>query len=744
MRTDHHAYRKATGVAGFGLLLQGATTLTLLVFGMRSHDTPLLFAAGYAAGGLLVWLSLVAVFFQHRQERLESLETDELAAARGGFGGMGTATGRGAGVGASGGGGGGGAGSGAGAGGGSGSGGGSIFQSGGAEEGPGARRLRLMHKWLMPTVSLLLAAWLALAAWLMLAWLDRLGATVGGTDFELTEARGCAVAICLAIALFSFIFSRFVAGMARHPAWQNLRGGAGVMVGNALVLLAVSVGLIFRFFDKDQPIFGVAWAIPIFMIVMAGEIAFNFVLNLYRPRRAGETPRPAFDSRVLSLLAAPESIVQSVGEAVNYQFGFDITSSWGYKLLLRSFGWLLAFGAIVLLALNMMVVVEPSEQGVIISGGDIAGEPGHQVHGAGIMWKLPWPLQSAAVYDVSSIREMPLTAQRRLRPGEPDLWNTELRTDTALDPFLVGSSLMRDAAALPDLEAGADAGDATSVSDLFALVEAEITLQYRIRPGGLLDYLAFSSTEPRRRQGPDTRQQALKAMALREITQHLSRASLEEVIAAGQAGVIRDLERRIQAAFDLHRTGIEVVRLNVPMIRPAGQVAAGWEDLAIARQNRLKTVAAAQGKVAGDLARYVGDPALTDAIVEAVDRHRELRIQAGADAPETIAQRQRVEELLQKAGGMLGQMIAGAEAERWITVMQAWARARQLEGQLAAYRAAPELFKQREIMRVIAKALATRRKYVLVGIDPRVLNLDITLEEASSIFSISPQGESKP
>ena len=82
MRVDHHAYRKATGVAGFGFLLQGAMALVLLIFAWLSEDTVFRFAATYFIGGLFVWLSLIAVFNQHRQERLDSLEADELMAAR--------------------------------------------------------------------------------------------------------------------------------------------------------------------------------------------------------------------------------------------------------------------------------------------------------------------------------------------------------------------------------------------------------------------------------------------------------------------------------------------------------------------------------------------------------------------------------------------------------------------------------------------------------------------------------------
>src|SRR5690606_25304096 len=181
------------------------------------------------------------------------------------------------------------------------------------------------------------------------------------TDFLLTPHRGWAIAICLSVALVSFIFSRFVAGMAKVTAWQNLRGGASSMAGNAIVALALAVGIIFRFFDNDAVIETIANVLPYFLFVVAGEIGLNFILNLYRPRIAGEVPRPAFDSRILSYLATPDSIVRSVNEAVNYQFGFDIASSWGYQLLLRSLGWLLLIGVTALVLLNTMVIVEPHQ-----------------------------------------------------------------------------------------------------------------------------------------------------------------------------------------------------------------------------------------------------------------------------------------------------------------------------------------------------------------------------------------------
>ena len=699
MRVDHHAYRKATAVAGFGFLLQGAMALVLLIFAWLSEDTVFRFAAAYFFGGLFVWLSLIAVFNQHRQERLDSLEADELMAAKADTG--------------------------------------SVFQSGREQEGPSARRLRLMHKWLMPAVSLLVAAYLALEAWRMLAYLGGLNEPGGaGTVFLRTPRLGWAVATCLSFAAVSFIVSRFAAGMAKQTAWQNLRGGAGYMVGNTLVMVAASAGIICRFFDKDDPILVVAYAIPIFMIILAAEILFNFLLNLYRPRVAGEVPRPAYDSRVLSLLAVPESVVQSLSEAVNYQFGFDVTSSWGYQLMLRSFGWLLGFGVVVMIGLNMMVVVEPHQQAVKLAAGKIIG---HRAD-SGIMWKLPWPLQTANVIEVSRIRKLPLTAQRLEQP-DVQLWSTQIDTDTELDPFLVGSS---GAPVTPATSvSGADDDGSPSAEGLFALVDAEITLRYRIKPDGLLEYLNFGSDAPRRRQRRSMREGALRVLALREITQELSRLSMDDIVADRRGEVIDRLRERIQEAYRRHSTGVEVVALSFPLLRPSGEIATNYEDFAMAIQQRRQMVAEAEGDVLGGLVLFIGDSESAEEILAALDRWRELRSELGHEAREAVNQRLLVERMLADAGGQLAQRIAAAESQRWVTLMESRAQAKQFQGQVAASRAAPRLFRQREIMKVLGRTLGNRRKFILVGIDPERLNLDIEVQEASSMFTIPPQGESQ-
>ncbi|MHC5023917.1 MAG: SPFH domain-containing protein [Planctomycetota bacterium] len=698
MRTDHHAFQRATRVAGFGLLLQAAIGLILLVFGLAapSRDTTFLFASAFVLCGVLAWLGLIIVFYQHTLERLESLEEDELASARGETG--------------------------------------SIFE-GIDETRVAARRLALMHKWLMPALSLLLVGLLGLLIWVQWLYLRASGDEgEAGTTFFTTPMPGWAVAICLGFALVSFIFSRFVAGMAKQPAWQNLRGGAGFMVGNAIVMMGVAVGITFLFFGNEQVIEGVAVGLCVFEGIVGLEIVFNFILNLYRPRIPGEVPRPAFDSRILSFFAAPDNLVRSINEAINYQFGFDITSSWGYQLLLRSFVWLLALGAIVLIGLNTMVVVEPQQQALKLAGGAIVGEAGQAVHGSGIMWKLPWPLESAEVYDVSRIRELPLTA-RRLRDSNDRLpgvrlWTDELQGDREFRPFLVGASRLgseEEAFLTDDSDGARPEGD--GVSSVFALVDAEIILQYRIRDrGGLLQYLRFATDDQPRRSEVPVRQQALKQLALRQVSLFLAEMSLDEVLGRQSADFADDLRRRVQAEFDLFETGVEVVAVNFATLRPAGDAAASFEELAISNQAKAQLIADAERRVAGMLTGLVGNADRVDELLREIELWEQLRDEFGRDDPATIDQRVKVEQMLLRAGGMAAQTIADAERDRWVQLMEKRARARRIENQLAAYRAAPKLYRQREIMRVYGNRLPALKKFV-IGIDPRLLRMDTNLTD---------------
>jgi modulator of FtsH protease HflK len=697
MRTDHLAYQQATRVAGMGFLLQAAIGLIMLVYGFIFKDSAFQVASEPILVGTLVWIALVVVFHQHRLDRLEALERDDLAAERGEEVG-------------------------------------GIFEEG--ETDVAARRLRLMHIWLMPIASLLVAGLLVFFGLRTLRWFEwQNDPELSVTPFQVGGHLGWQLAIALALALFAFIFSRFVAGMAARPAWGNLRGGAGHMVGNALVLLAVAVGIAFRFFESPAVLEGVTWGLAIYMLLVAAEIVLNFILNLYRPRRPGEVPRPAFDSRVLSLFAAPDSIVRSINEAVNYQFGFDITSSWGYQLLLRSFAWLLAFAFVVLIGLSTVVIVEPGQQAVRLRGGRIVGP----VYEGSTMFKWPWPLETVTIVDSARVRELSLNGTPR-EVKETDLW------DPAEEPinelFLVSANPLPEEVtrSVDQLEIAQDRRDEAAgfsasteptqaVTNQFALLDVDVILSYRVKSGALVDYLNFSNDVKLKRSALDMRQQALQEIALRVVTQTFSQMPLEDVLSPQGSVLATELRQRIQTEFDAVNTGVDVVSIAIPALRPPGDSVSMFEELAIDTQNVRKLLEEARRTANAALAGLVGDSDRALEIVSLIERYRSVERADGPDAQTTIDARIEAERMVRESQGFIASFIASARSLRWKIHMDARRNAAEVLGQVGAYETAPELYQERRVMEILREVLqSVRSKYVL-AVDPSRTDLDIEMQE---------------
>ena len=694
MRVDHHACQRAATTALTGLILQFAIATTLLVFGLFSNSTAIVFASLFVWIGVLVWLGLLILFYQEKMQLLEALEESELVGNDQS----------------------------------------SIFESAGDVVRPAASRLKLIHRWVMPGFSLSIAASLILISFLLLRFLDRLNhqEDLLQTFIQHTSFIGWALAVSLAFALTSFIYSRFIAGMAKIPVWANLRGGSAWMVGNAIVMLALSGGLLFRFFDNNEVLLAVCWAIPIFMLAVAAEIIVNFLLNLYRPRLHDESPRPAFDSKTLSLLASPDSLVRSINDAINYQFGFDITSSWGYQLFIRSAIWLVGLGTIVLLGMSSLVIVEPTQQAVRIRQGAIVGS----VHAPGPMFKLPWPIEDSIVQNVTSIRYLPLTfTWKDERPVI--LWTDDFNKYSIVKPipFIVNDSQ----------------GKSGSISDDFlSLVDIRAVLRYRILKDGFLDWLNFGSDEIDRRSRITNREMALLAISQNALTEMFQTLQLDDVLGVNRSNLSAIAKQKVQDACDQQHSGIEIIAVDLPLISPAGDAAQSFEELSVAKQGEARLTSAATGQAQALLTRTVGDPELVDEVISAVILYNDARNawniirrdssstqQSLHAANEHMLQLEKTAvSLIEKGNGRAAALIRNARVHKWTTHMDTWSRANRVRGQREAFQSAPRLYMQRMYMSVLARKLPNIRKYV-IGIDPERLNIDVELREINPLLNFA-------
>ncbi len=699
MTRDQFIYQQAARVSSFGLAIQFFLGIFLLVFARVVGDSTLIIASLYVLSGVVIWVSLIVLFHQHRLERIEAIENDEITQQRT------TAIG--------------------------------AFDGERELSQASARRLAFMYQWLMPIISLVMVILLAMIGYFTLVWLARLDDTTGNSViFGVGLNLGWQLAICAALSLVTFIFSRFVAGMSQQPAWQNLRGGAGAMVGNALVLLAVAAGIVFQVFRKPAVLEGVAYGIGLFSAVIAGEILLNLILNIYRPRRRTEVSRPAFDSKLLGLAAAPDSIVRSINEAVNYQFGFDITSSWGYKLLLRSTLRLSLLGFAILILMSMVVVVQPGEQAVRLRGGRVIGE----VTQGSMVFKWPWPFESIERLDVGQIRTLVLGP--KLHPtSKINLWPIEGEPDSSRLNFIV---LANSESIVPALMPPPESTEAATVSAQFALVDADLVLEYRVKADGLLDYLNFSGDTRSRRTALDMRELALRAIAMREVRQLLSTKTIDQVLSPTGDSLVLQLKARIQESFDRSRSGVEVVGILVPVLRPPSSQSAGmFEELSIDIQNARKVVDEANRMVNTTMSTLVGSP---DAGTRVVSDIRELQLieqKNGKDSPDARVKRASIEKLIVDARAQAASVIGAAHAKRWDMLMRARSTTSEVLGQAPSYRAAPEIYRERAIMSVLSRALASVRiKYVL-AVDPSRIDFDVQMEQPEPGLNLGDYIEKK-
>lgn len=320
-------------------------------------------------------------------------------------------------------------------------------------------------------------------------------------------------------------------------------------------------------------------------------------------------------------MAAPDSIVRSMNEAVNYQFGFDITSSWGYQLLLRSIIRLSVLGVAILLLMSMVVVVQPGEQAVRLRGGRVIGE----VTQGSMIFKWPWPFESIERFSVGQIRTLVL-GPKLLPVANVNLWPVEGEPDSTRSSFIVLASsgvVGQPSNAAIDADSVAqnvDGSEASQVSAQFALVDADIVLEYRVKTDGLLDYLNFSSDSRSRRTVLDTRERAIKAIAMREVSQLLSTLTLNQVLSPSGDSLVLQLKERIQASFDRSRSGVEVVGILIPMLRPpSGASAAMFEELSIDIQNSRKVIDEAKRLVNTTMSTLVGSPDVARKVVVEIE-----------------------------------------------------------------------------------------------------------------------------
>ncbi len=688
MAHDQQTYKRAATAAMIGLAVQLLLAVALTLVALFTRDAATEAASWHLFGGLPIWVILWVLFHQHRLERQEALEAEQLSRsdAR-------TAA---------------------------------LFEDMGENLRVARRRLELIEKWWLPIVSLVVGLFL-LVVGSVLAWDAYRGWQAGTLAAAAMTPRGFESAIIVSVVLVAlgfvgFLVARYLAGMTQVREWTLLRGGAAYLMGSVLLIAILAVAMmVVAFGGGVQVLVAVAIAVPVLTALLGLEILLGFVLGLYRPRRPGDINRPAFDSRFLGLLTRPESIGKTINEAINYQFGFEISASWFYRLLAKAITPLVLVGAAVLIGLTSVVVVSPEQQAVITHNGRIV-----DVVEPGLHFKLPWPLGRAQKLEAYRVHQIVIGSEGGdTMPNVPILW-TNQHTE-GQENYLVTAS--------PRYAVEEEAaGTAAAPVDL---IGARMVVKYRVD-----DLRAFMTTAANPRD-------VLRNIASRRLNTFLSTHTVDQLLAQGRTDAGLLLEAQIAEDLEVfgQPLGIEVVFAGFEAIHPPqeGEVAAKFNEQIDARQERASAIQDAERRAISSLAEVAGSRDRAMRIAAAIGEVNQARqaLQAaqgggeGADNLEALrtrlAEREvAIEQLLDAAGGRAAQMIHDARAYRWQRALTERGRALRLTAQADAYSRAPEYYRNRLFLDTLAEGLRDKRKTV-IAVDEgtaREIRLDLQDEGA--------------
>ncbi len=488
--------------------------------------------AGQACS-IFLGLGLLVTFtgwFQMRldeNERLERLEVEELARARGES---------------------------------------TLFETKGAEVFP-AQHVRVQFdRFFVPGFGVLLFLIEAGGAWLLWHWMAKAGAGV------VPERALPSLSLFAIFALLLFLLGRFSVTIARLENHRLLRPGASFLLAGAYVcaLTAVSLaGIEAKFPLADL---WIARALCVLLGLMAAEMLITLLLEVYRPRVKGKIARPLYESRLVGLLAQPESLFTTAAQTLDYQFGFKVSETWFFQLLQKNLLVLLLAQLAVLLLSTGVVFIDAGEQAVL----ERFGRP-VRVFEPGAHFKLPWPADRIYRYRTEQIQTFDVGYTPDAQNGRPKtiLWSLPHAKE---ENFLVGN---RAPVTVP--EASSDTNNTLKAPPV-SLITVSIPVQFQIT--NVLAW-AYTNADPAG---------LLQDLATREVVRFLAGVDLNEVMSSARLEAAQTLQAQIQSAANEHQLGAKIIFVGLQDIHPPTPVAGDYEKVVGAEQTKLAAILAAQAE----------------------------------------------------------------------------------------------------------------------------------------------------
>ncbi len=441
-----------------------------------------------------------------------------------------------------------------------------LFQAGETAPFTAAKSLEQFERWILPIAPVLLALGLGIAA-------AALARTIGRT-VVVPHDHLIAAAIIAGQSFFLFLLSRLLVGLSREGDDAKSLRGPGVSTGvlcfagliAAMAAVAAQVG-------EDDPRWDryTAFAMAAFAGVLSLEQLFNFVIALYTPHHR----RPfltAYESRLGQLLADPTAWARNFASAVDYQFGFNVSESWFYRLLRNALAPLLIFQLLVLWLMSCLVFLGPEEEAVLEHFGKPI-ENGWKLE-SGFHFKLPWPFETVQRVAARRVLTTRIGYEVENETNRPAVITWTVPHFKKEEMYLVAS---RPVAGQPGSTPPATA-DAVAAS----LVSVNIPVEYRVT--NLLGFV-YGVQQP---------EKVLQAIANRALTRAAAQHDLADFLGPRRAEIGATLHSQIQDGADSAGLGVAILFVGIQGVHPPTQVAEAYESVVGALEQKEAAILVAR------------------------------------------------------------------------------------------------------------------------------------------------------
>lgn len=562
--------------------------------------------------------------------------------------------------------------------------------------------------------------------------------------------------------------------------WRDMKADAPPLPG--LLYMAASlwagvlvlIGIAAAHFGMPGILGWIGWLLPVAMILVAVDVGVFFILDGFRPRRADEFGRPAFEARSLMCLFHARTAGGTVREALKYQFGFDVSGSGMYAVVVRGAPVWIALGGSTLLLASMVHVVEPEEQAVVYRFGALREE----VYEPGMHWKAPWPVDRAVRYAVTPVRRIHVGSHRPAVEGgaiyqedvailwsnlhgvreeeflivsqTTDFGETDESSSTSdrtaqrsgTEASCPDAERRRERTPPPDCTRCARGGDGEAVHPDAGL--------HRVGSGydaGELDATGHATVPsasnegeaaPRARDGtaaPSVNlmggdiyveyriddllryvrasadtERLFAQFAEAEASREVLRHDIDALLGAGRLEAEARMLEALRTVAQEHALGIEVLKVGMSGTHPPVDVADAFHETIIARQERLTDIEDALSGAAHARISVAGSEAEALALSAAISELEQAR-----DAEGAARLRERTDRALLKAGGQVAEVMAQARGYRWWRENEERGKAERFQREVDLFKIGPIMFPRWQHLATLERGLKDARKFVLLA-----------------------------